>query len=384
MRIFENKDFARWFIIFSSLSIVILVSWNVALFYERIKKDERQKMAIWSEAQKSFNNSSTKNADLNLELFILETDLEIPMINTDDQGEIVRYTNIPRKIEADSIQLYAFLDELKNTNKPIQVDLGGGNFQYLYYGNSQILDKIKFYPAILLLIFGLFTGLIFLFFRTSKYSEKNKLWAGMAKETAHQIGTPLSSLVGWIELLRTNPSIDASYIVEMEKDVNRLQTITQRFSKIGSEVELEEQDLIKVTKEAVGYLKNKHSKLIRFTENLGNDSVTVKLNPTLYSWTIENIIKNAVDAMKGKGEIKITKLVHKNDISILISDEGKGIPKHRHKQIFDAGYTSKKRGWGLGLSLSKRIIEDYHKGKIRVKHSDIDQGACFEIKLEIL
>jgi signal transduction histidine kinase len=384
MRIFENKDFARWFIIFSSLSIVILVSWNVALFYERIKKDERQKMAIWSEAQKSFNNASTKDVDLGLELYILSTDLEIPIINTDEQGTIFRYNNIPPKIEEDSLKLYQFLEELKSTNKPIKVDLGNDNYQYIYYGNSQILEKIKYYPIILLLIFALFTGLIFLFFRTSKFSEKNKLWAGMAKETAHQIGTPLSSLVGWIEILKTNPSVDQSYIDEMTKDVNRLQTITNRFSKIGSEVVLTKTDLIKETKSAVDYLRNKHSKLIEFDVQLDKQSIDVKLNTVLYSWTIENIIKNAVDAMKGKGKIKITSEVTKNWVSILISDQGKGIPKHRHKQIFEAGYTSKKRGWGLGLSLAKRIIENYHKGKIRVKQSDLNQGACFEIKLQML
>ncbi|MGO3238138.1 MAG: sensor histidine kinase [Psychroflexus halocasei] len=382
MNLFGNKDLARLFIIFSSLTIVILVSWNVFLFFDRIKKDERQKMKVWAEAQKSLNTAND-NQDLDLELFVMSHDINIPMINTDADGNILRHHNIKKFISEDSIELYNELNTLKNTNKPIEVNMGEGNKQFIYYGNSDILEKIKYYPAILLLIFFLFLSLIYVFFKTSKTSEKNKLWAGMAKETAHQIGTPLSSLVGWMEILKSDPNVQDSYVVEMEKDVNRLHKITDRFSKIGSEVEYENLDIIKETQLTVDYIMKRHSKLITFDVNLDqSEEAIVSLNDVLYSWTLENLIKNAVDAMRGKGKITIESKVTQQWVSIYISDEGKGIESNKFKQVFEAGYTSKKRGWGLGLSLAKRIIEDYHHGKIRVKHSEINKGTCFEIRLK--
>lgn len=381
MNLFGNKDLARLFIIFSSLTIVILVSWNVYLFYDRIKKDERQKMKVWAQAQQSLNLANDKQ-DLDLELFIVSHDINIPMINTDADGGILRHHNVKKTLAKDSTKLYQKLALLKNTNKPIEVNMGDGNKQFVYYGNSDILEKIKYYPVILLLIFFLFLSLIYVFFKTSKTSEKNKLWAGMAKETAHQIGTPLSSLVGWMEILKSDPAVQSSYIEEMEKDITRLHKITDRFSKIGSEVDYENLDLIKETQLTVDYIETRHSKLITFKSNLDqNEEVIVKLNAVLYSWTLENIIKNAVDAMRGKGNITIESKITSQWVSILITDEGKGIESKKYKEIFEAGHTSKKRGWGLGLSLSKRIIEDYHHGKIRVKHSEINKGTCFEIRL---
>lgn len=382
MNLFGNKDLARFFIIFSSLTIVILVSWNVFLFFDRIKKDERQKMKVWAQAQKSLNTANDKQ-DLDLELFVMSHDINIPMINTDAEGYILRHHNIKKTIAEDSTKLYKELNTLKNTNKPIEINMGEGNKQFIYYGNSDILEKIKYYPAILLLIFFLFLSLIYVFFKTSKTSEKNKLWAGMAKETAHQIGTPLSSLVGWMEILKSDPNVQDSYIEEMEKDINRLHKITDRFSKIGSDVEYENLDIIKETQLTVDYIIKRHSKLITFDVNLDqNEEAIVSLNDVLYSWTLENLIKNAVDAMRGKGKITIESKVTQQWVSIYISDEGKGIESNKFKQVFEAGYTSKKRGWGLGLSLSKRIIEDYHHGKIRVKHSEINKGTCFEIRLK--
>ncbi|MBT8296399.1 MAG: HAMP domain-containing histidine kinase, partial [Gramella sp.] len=253
--------------------------------------------------------------------------------------------------------------------------------QYLYYGNSPALNKLKYYPIGLTLIGFLFIGVVYFFYTTTKNSEQNKLWAGMAKETAHQIGTPLSSLIGWTEILKSE-NVNPSYVVEMEKDIDRLRTITERFSKIGSSPNLQQTDIVAATRESFNYLKTRSSKLIDFNIKTPRQPIYVMLNEQLYSWTIENLVKNAIDAMRGKGELLIE---IKHDIKqahIYITDTGKGIDKNKFKLIFDPGQTTKKRGWGLGLSLAKRIIEEYHKGKIKVARSEINKGSTFQISLK--
>jgi signal transduction histidine kinase len=235
----------------------------------------------------------------------------------------------------------------------------------------------------LLLIIFLFIAVAYFFYRSAKNAEQNKLWTGMAKETAHQIGTPLSSLVGWTEILRSE-NVNPDYIKEIEKDVNRLQTITERFSKIGSVPTLKKTDIVQETLDSYDYLKARSSKLIDFEITTPNANIFVNLNAQLYSWTIENLVKNAIDAMKGKGELKIAIVEDGKYVKVTISDSGKGIPKHQFNKIFEPGFTSKKRGWGLGLSLSKRIIEDYHKGKIKVLQSEIGKGTTMLISLKLV
>jgi signal transduction histidine kinase len=236
--------------------------------------------------------------------------------------------------------------------------------------------------ALLLIIF-LFGAVAFFFYRSTKIAEQNKLWTGMAKETAHQIGTPLSSLVGWTEILRSE-NVNPDYIIEIEKDINRLQTITERFSKIGSMPTLEKLDIVNETLESYDYLKARSSDLIDFEISAPDQSIYVNLNKQLYSWTVENLVKNAIDAMKGKGQISISIFQEGKDVKINITDSGKGIPKTKFSKIFDPGYTSKKRGWGLGLSLAKRIIEDYHQGKIKVLHSEVGKGTTMQISLKLV
>jgi signal transduction histidine kinase len=233
----------------------------------------------------------------------------------------------------------------------------------------------------LLLILSLFTAVLFFFFQTSRISEQNRLWAGMAKETAHQIGTPLSSLMGWITLLKEQNIAPAS-LDEMEKDVNRLTVITERFSKVGSLPELENSDVIEATKEVVAYLKKRSSQLIEWSVDLPEEVIKIPINIPLYSWTLENLIKNAIDAMKGKGVLTI-KVSHSAQIvSILVSDSGQGIAPKNIKRIFNPGFTTKKRGWGLGLSLVKRIIVEYHKGTVSVLKSELGKGSTFQIRLK--
>lgn len=380
MRLFQNKTFARWFIIISSITIVGLIVWNISMFYNRIKDEERNKMLIWATAMKSLNLADLKGDDVNLELEILSTNENIPIIGIDQNEKVALVRNISDEIINNPKLFDEFLAQIKNENIPIEMDLGKNAKQTFYYGNSQILNKLKFYPLILFLIVALFSGLIYFFFDTYRTSEQNKLWAGMAKETAHQIGTPLSSLFGWLEILKSE-GVSPDYINEIEKDIDRLKTITERFSKVGSQLKLEKTDLTQATKNSFEYLKSRSSKLIEFDINLPDEPIYVLLNEPLFSWTIENLTKNAIDAMRGKGKLEIELARSGNWVKILVSDTGKGIPLKNFNKVFNPGFSTKKRGWGLGLSLAKRIVEDYHKGKISIVYSEINKGTTFEIKL---
>jgi len=393
---FKNTIYFRILIGVISVFILGAAIWSITVFYNRIKADERDKMLILTEAIKAINDDViTSNDDIqippsvsnaltsyrDLSLSIQSTNLNNPAIIVDVDGTISNSVNIPDKISTDSIQLYEYLNDIKDDNEPIEIDLQGSS-QTLYYGNSELLTNIKYYPIILFITILLFISLLVFFYATSKESEKNKLWAGMAKETAHQIGTPLSSLVGWLEILRAEGKVDNDYIVEIEKDIDRLQTITERFSKVGSNIKLEKTDVVQITQNTYDYLKNRSSSLIKFTVDLPEEPTFVMLNRPLFSWTIENLVKNAIDAMKGKGDLKVEMVRSGNWVRILVKDNGKGIPLSNFKTVFKPGYSTKTRGWGLGLSLAKRIIEDYHDGKIKVLFSELEVGTTFEIKLK--
>ncbi|WP_029034015.1 sensor histidine kinase [Salinimicrobium terrae] len=380
MRFSDKRNFRRWFIILSSLVIVSLIVWNAVAFFQRIKEEERVKMNIWASAQVYLDQVDT-DTGLDLYLEIINSNSSIPTILVNENGEIEDAMNIPEEVMSSEEKLQDYLSDLRGTNEPIEMDLGEGRVNQVFYGDSPMLTKLKYYPLALILIIILFIAVIYFFYRTTKSSEQNKLWAGMAKETAHQIGTPLSSLIGWTEILKVE-KVNPSYITEIEKDVDRLKTITERFSKIGSAPTLEPEDIVEKTRDSFDYLKARSSKLIKFHLALPEEKIMVNLNAQLYSWTIENLVKNAIDAMKGKGSLEIKLKQDPKNVHILISDTGKGIPKSKFKQIFEPGYTTKKRGWGLGLSLSKRIIEKYHRGRIRVLKSEINKGTTIEILLQ--
>ncbi|WP_196885376.1 sensor histidine kinase [Aureivirga sp. CE67] len=380
----------RKIVAFISLIVVALILWNTYDFFQKFKQEERSKMEILAGAFEKINTIEDLDADVSLYEFIIKKNINIPMIVTDIDGQI----DIWRNLKITENKYYTELDEsskeylnsqlrkMQNENEPIHISFVENKEQIIYYRNSDLLNKLTFYPIALIFILFLFSTVIYLFFKSSKIAEQNKLWTGMAKETAHQIGTPLSSLVAWIELLKFE-DIDETIVPELEKDVNRLNTIAERFSKIGSVPVLENRPIKEITQKSIEYLQSRVSKQVKFTLNLNCRSETqIKLNEQLFGWVIENLVKNAIDAMQGKGALNIDMTENSKFIEILITDTGKGIPKALRKKVFSPGFTTKKRGWGLGLSLAKRIINDYHKGKISIKKSEVGKGTTFSIILK--
>jgi signal transduction histidine kinase len=377
----KNRNVIRWIIIFSSFAIISLILWNTYVFFQNFKAEERAKMRNWSFAQKEISKTQDLTSDVpELPFQIIASNKTTPMISVASDGSM-DYRNIDEEKAKDSLYLIKLIERFKNENQPIEIRYQDKVLSTLYYGNSPLLNKLKYYPLALLLIIFLFAAVVYFFYRSTKNAEQNKLWTGMAKETAHQIGTPLSSLVGWTEILKSE-NVNPEYIKEIEKDIDRLRTITERFSKIGSAPTLEVLDIVEVTESSFDYLKSRSSKLINFEINCPDTQIMVKLNAQLFSWTIENLVKNAIDAMKGKGNLVLSLEETDKNVLINISDTGKGIPKNQFKKIFEPGYTTKSRGWGLGLSLSKRIIEDYHNGKIKVLDSELNKGTTLQISLK--
>ena len=375
----DQRYLTRWVIIFASFLIISLILWNTYTFFQIFKNEERLKMSLWANAQKTLINAGS-NTDVELPLQIFSNNTSIPIILT-EKDRIINTVNIDEAIVNNKQSATEFLSNLKNENEPIIIEYAPGKFQKLYYGNSALLNKLKYYPIALLLIIVLFGGLVYNFYRSTKMATQNKLWAGMAKETAHQIGTPLSSLIGWVELSKAE-HVAESTTFEIEKDIERLQTITDRFSKIGSEPKLERKDIIQETFQSYDYLQSRFSKQVEFSFKAPKDTIMVSLNTTLHSWTIENLVKNAIDAMKGKGKVALEIFEEGDYVKINVSDTGGGIQKKQFKTVFEPGFTTKKRGWGLGLSLTKRIVEEYHKGTIKVLHSEIGKGTTMQVSLK--
>jgi len=380
----KNRQLIRWIIIIASFGIISLILWNTYIFFQKFKEEQRIKMDIWSEAQAELQRGLLTD-DINpIVTKIISSDSLTPKIVINEEKQI-NAVNIDEEKVKDSVYVNKLIKQFEKQNKPIELSYIDPvtnqkvRMGKLYYGDSEVLNKLKYYPLALLLIILLFGAVVYFFYRSSKIATQNKLWSGMAKETAHQIGTPLSSLIGWTEILKSE-QINPEYITEIEKDIDRLKTITERFSKIGSLPTLEKLDIVAETKTAYDYLKTRSSKLVNFSIEVPNTSIFVNLNKQLYGWTIENLVKNAIDAMKGKGDLKIVITQHESRVNIRVIDSGKGLAKSEYNSIFEPGHTTKKRGWGLGLSLAKRIVEDFHNGKIKVATSEIGKGTTMQIK----
>lgn len=375
------KKTTRWILIISSIAIVTSILWNTYVFFQRFKEEERSKMKIWAEALGEFIQTTDLDRDMgNVTLTVMKNNTSTPIIYLSNEGDVTS-NNLPENKVNDSLYIQQKIRQFTMENTPIEVTFRNTKYGTLFYGNSDVINNLKYYPLALLLVIFLFAAVVYFFYRTFKVADQNKLWAGMAKETAHQIGTPLSSLLGWSELLKAenvNPEITS----EIEKDIDRLLIITERFSKIGSIPALERSDVVAETYKTFQYLELRSSKLVEFDFKSPETPIYCEINKQLYSWTIENLIKNAIDAMKGKGRLTIAIELDKKFARINVIDTGKGIHKNDFQQVFEPGYTTKKRGWGLGLSLVKRIIEDYHNGRVKVFTSTIGKGTKMQIVLK--
>lgn len=351
---------------------------------EKIAKEERQKVEQWAEATKFLINSPS-DADTKLASMILTENTSIPIIVTNEKDTIIEHRNLDSsKIVSDNNYLVRKLSAFKAQNEPIEWTnpLDSTQRNLFYYGESLLLKEVRYYPIIQLIIIGSFILITLLALRSSYRSAQNQVWAGMAKETAHQLGTPVSSLEGWVEMLKQNP-VNDKIVQELEKDVGRLQLITDRFGKIGSTPKLEEKDIVSQINNVVEYMKKRATGKVNFKINThGERLVPAKISGPLFDWVIENLLKNSLDSLEGKGSITIDIAEHADKVNIDVMDTGKGITKMNMVKVFKPGFTTKKRGWGLGLSLSKRIIEQFHKGEIFVKNSEPGKGTTFRIILK--
>lgn len=354
----------------------------------KLEEREKQQIEIYAESFK-YMMTSEPNKDVNFFFEKIKKSNEnntIPIISKDGSGYLdSKNIQVPEGIT--SAEKQAFLKDklatiIRDDNIPIEVDMGFHK-EYIYYGNSQLLNILRYYPLFQLLIVLIFGLAAYLFFDASRRSEQNRVWVGLAKETAHQLGTPLSSLTAWVEFFKTDPTYDPEIVKELEKDVQRLDVITTRFSNIGSIPVLKEEDVAETIETFMSYLQKRISTKVSFSfVNELAPNTTIKLNKYLFEWVIENICKNAVDAMEGVGALKVVmKETKNNQIAIDISDTGKGIAKKNVSKVFNPGFSTKKRGWGLGLTLAKRIIENYHDGKLLVKSSEVNKGTTFRILL---
>ncbi len=374
--------FANWRTVLTIIAVAIVIG---TIFYSRylankISMDERQKVEAWAEAQR-FIAKAGPEQDITFATVVIAGQQTIPVIETNEHDSITNYHNLDSSdVRYGEDYLKGRLKEYKR-NQPIITYLSSDSSTYnkYYYGESLLLKEIRYYPFIQLLIVALFILLALTTLNARHKSIQNQLWAGMAKETAHQLGTPVSALQGWVEMLRETYT-DQAMVVEMEKDVDRLKLVSDRFSKIGSTPHLEKRNLVDTVKQVMEYVRKRAPDKIQFSLDAGKlESAMVPLATPLFDWVIENLLKNALDAMEGKGFINVVMQEQTTKVIIDITDSGKGIQPSHIRKVFNPGFTTKKRGWGLGLTLSKRIIEQYQKGSLFIKHSEPGKGTTFRI-----
>lgn len=346
----------------------------------RLKTEERKNVELWAEATRLISLPDTIQ---NMEFLssIIENNNTVPVILTDESDSIISFRNFDTHKSGDYKYMRKQLEKIKERNNPIVNNLENGHFNLIFYKDSIILTMLIYYPYIQLGIVIFFILVSYLAFRSSRKAEQNQVWVGMSKETAHQLGTPTSSLAGWIEILQ-NKYPDISITGELNRDIERLEKVTERFSRIGSKPLLTKENIVSIISRTVDYLKSRTSSKVKINIDYNSDQVVeVPVNSALFEWVIENVFKNAVDSMEGSGEITVKIMETEKQALIDISDTGKGIPKSAFNKIFSPGFTTKQRGWGLGLSLAKRIIEEYHNGKIFVRQSEVGKGSCIRIAM---
>lgn len=381
---YELKKVLKLVLLLFAFLIGFFSLWYTNNLVEKLAQQEREKIATWADATRLLATSDL-DGDVNFLLKIIEANKTIPVILTDSDGAVNGQKNLDSAGYGGGDFIAQSIAEMREQNEPLEIEYMEGKMITIYYGNSTLLNQLRIYPYFQLGVIGLFLALSYFAFSYSRTSEQNKVWAGMSKETAHQLGTPISSLMGWIDYLKeSDTNVSPQVIKEMEHDMERLGLITERFSKIGSEPSLTEYTLIDVLDESVSYINARTSEKVSITirDKEKFEHVRVAVNKPLFAWVVENLCKNAVDAMEGKGEIWFEMAgVGDEQIQFDVVDTGKGVPSNKQKTIFKPGYTTKKRGWGLGLSLVKRIIENYHSGKIYVQSSEVGKGTRFRIEL---
>ncbi|MBA2330580.1 MAG: HAMP domain-containing histidine kinase [Flavisolibacter sp.] len=379
------RQLLNWRVLLALIAILIVTG---TIFYssyvaKKIEKEERQKVEEWVEASNSLLSANT--GDTRLHLTIIQNNDDIPIIVTNEKDSILDYKNLDSsRIAGDPLFLKKSLEQYKADNAPIiwTDPFDPTLINKYYYGNSRLLREVKYYPIVQLFIVGLFILITLLALRSNYRSTQNQVWAGMAKETAHQLGTPVSSLEGWLEILRETTG-NEKMVYELEKDVNRLRLVSDRFGKIGSTPQLEELNIIKQVEDVVEYVRKRApGKVVFSIDTHGHTNIPVRISGPLFDWVIENLLKNALDAMEATGTIHVEIINQENDVVIEVTDTGKGISATNISKVFKPGFTTKKRGWGLGLSLSKRIVEQYHKGSLSVKNSEVGKGTTFRIVLK--
>ncbi len=382
MNIYTKKQ--KWKLFLLIVAIIIGVS-TFLITNSLVKKlavEERKKVELWALGMRQLSTLDDNDKDYTFILEVIKNNETVPVILADKEGQIISSRNLDPDEENNPEYLEKQFAKMAKDNEPIEIVLLDGNKNYIYYKESILLTRLFYFPIIQFGVLSLFILVSYFAFNTSRKAEQNQVWVGMAKETAHQLGTPTSSLMASMELLKLK-NVDEGIVTEFEKDVNRLEVITDRFSKIGSSPKLIKQDIIKVLLNSIEYIKARSSGKVNFiTKFSENDQIFLPFNLSLFEWVIENIFKNAIDSMEGNGNITIDIDDRIQYLFIDIIDSGKGIPKSKYKTIFQPGFTTKQRGWGLGLTLSERIIESYHGGKIFVNHSEINKGTNMRIVLK--
>ncbi len=381
MNIYTRKQRWKLILLVAALLIGMGSLWYTNQLVNKLSEEERKKVELWAEATRQISDTNADVGDISFPLSVLTNNITVPVILTDAKQKVISIRNLDSSKANDKQYLLLELAIMKSQREPIEISFAGNQKNYIYYKDSYLLTQLRYYPYFQLAVIALFLIVSYIAFSTSRKAEQNQVWVGMAKETAHQLGTPLSSLMAWLEYLKSKAHPD-EYITEIEKDIARLNTITERFSKIGSAPALKKENLTEVMQNAINYIRTRASSKVNFQlVNQQSYNVEAPMNVALFDWVLENIFKNSIDAMSGEGTILIQITDQQQFAYIDITDSGKGISKSKYKTVFKPGYTSKNRGWGLGLSLSKRIVEEYHAGQIFVKNSDPHKGTTFRIVL---
>lgn len=348
---------------------------------KKLSAEEKKKVELWAEATRQISDINAEPGDISFALSVLTDNTTVPVILTDEQHQVISTRNLDSLRVNDTLYIASELKEMMDQHESIEISFAADQKNFIFYKDSYLLTQLRYYPFFQLAVIALFLVVSYIAFSSSRKAEQNQVWVGMAKETAHQLGTPLSSLMAWLEYLKTKPQPE-EHLPEIEKDIVRLNTITERFSKIGSAPALKKENLTQVMENSIDYIRSRASSLVVFKlENAQPYHVEAPLNVPLFEWVLENLFKNAIDAMGGEGSITVRITDQNQFVYLDITDTGKGIVKSKYKTVFKPGYTSKNRGWGLGLSLSKRIVEEYHGGQIFVKSSELNKGTTFRIVL---